>query len=137
MRDRSNGRENSRTETSVPVVREQLRVGSRQVVTGRVILNKKVQEREELVDIPLVSENYRVERIRINVPVDSAPTIRHTDNTTIIPIVEEVAVIKKQLMLREELRITRVRTEVHRPQRVKLKRERIDVSSAPPHKNEN
>jgi uncharacterized protein (TIGR02271 family) len=131
MRGGPNDRDTERTE-SIPVVKEQIRVGSREVVTNRVVLNKKIEEREELVDIPLLSENYRVQRIPMNLNLDSAPAVRHVGDTTIIPIVEEVAVIKKQLVLREELHITRVRTTVRRPQKVRLKQERIEVSTASP-----
>ena len=120
------------TETSVPVVEEQIQVGSREVVTERVVLSKKVGQREELIEVPLVFENYRIKRIPMNLPVDSPPAVRHVGDTTIVPVVEEVAVINKQLILREEVHITRARTEVRLPQRVSLKRERIDVLTAPP-----
>ena len=90
-----------------------------------------MEEREELVDLPLLSENYRVERVPINRTVDASPAARCVGDTTIIPIVEEVAVITKQLILREELHITRIRTEVHHAQSVKLKRERAEVLIMP------
>ncbi|MBV8358206.1 MAG: DUF2382 domain-containing protein [Deltaproteobacteria bacterium] len=118
------------TKVSVPIVEEQIEVGSREVVAGRAVINKHVEEREELVDLPLLSENYRVERIPINLTVDSLPSVRRVGDTTIIPVVEEIAVVKKQLVLREELRITRIRTELRRPQRIRLKRERVDVLTA-------
>ncbi|HJU09779.1 MAG TPA: YsnF/AvaK domain-containing protein [Candidatus Binataceae bacterium] len=124
--------DSARPKTSIPIVKEQVRVGSQEVVTGRVVLNKKVDEREELIDMPLISENYRVERIPKNLRLDGVPAVRRQGDVTIIPVVEEVAVVTKQMVLREELRITRVRTKVNRSQRVRLKRERIDVSTVPP-----
>lgn len=117
--------------TSVPVVEEQIQVGSHEVTTGRVILSKKVEERDELVDVPLLAENYRIERVPLNLTVDAPPGVRRVGDTTIIPVIEEIAVVKKQLVLREELHITRVRNEVRRPQRVTLKRETIDVMRVP------
>jgi uncharacterized protein (TIGR02271 family) len=116
-------------EVSVPIVEEQIEVGLREIVAERAVINKHI---EELVDLPLLSENYRVERIPINLTVDSLPSVRCVGNITIIPVVEEVAVVKKQLVLREELRITRIRTELRCPQRVSLKRERVDVLIASP-----
>lgn len=119
------------SKTSVPVLEEQVHVGSHEVATGRVVLSKKVEERNELVSVPLASENYRIERVPLNLAVDAPPAVRRVGDTTIIPVIEEVAVVKKQLVLREELHITRLRTEVRQPQRVTLKRERVDVTRVP------
>ena len=126
--DQSGPREST---ISVPIVEERAEVGSRKVVKERAVINKKVEEREELVDLPLLSENYRVERVPINRTVDASPEARCVGDTTIIPIVEEVAVITKQLVLREELHITRIRTEVHHTQSVSLKRETAEVLTMP------
>jgi hypothetical protein len=63
--------------------------------------------------------------------VNEPPSVRYVGNTTIIPLLEEVAVVKKQLVLREELRITRVSTELRHPQSVMLKRETVDVLTVP------
>jgi stress response protein YsnF len=41
----------------------------------------------------------------------------------IISLLEEVPVVEKRLMLKEELRITRRRVEAHRPMRVTLRSE--------------
>jgi uncharacterized protein (TIGR02271 family) len=119
------------TEVSVPVVEEQVEVGSRQIVTGRIVISKKVEEHEEVVNAPCFSEQYRVERIPMNLAVDNPPPVRCMGETTIIPVIEEVAVVKKQLVLREELRITRIRTELSRSERVRLKRARVDVVKVP------
>jgi len=59
------------------------------------------------------------------------PPVRHEGNTMIIPLLEEVLVVEKRLMLREELRVTRTQTEFHAPQQVTLRREEITVDRAP------
>jgi uncharacterized protein (TIGR02271 family) len=132
MKDTGNHEQYEATKVSVPIVEEQIKVGSRKIVTERVLINKNVEEHEELINLPLLSENYRVERIPINLTVDSPPSVRHVGDTIVIPVIEEVAVVKKQLVLREELRITRVRSEHRCLQRVRLMREKVDVSVAPP-----
>ncbi len=124
-------RGNVGTEVCVPVVEEQVEVGSHQIVTGRIVISKKIEEREQVVNAPCFSEQYRVERIPMNLAVDSPPPVRRMGETTVIPVIEEVAVVKKQLVLREELRITRIRTELNRPERVRLKRARVDVVKVP------
>ena len=46
-----------------------------------------------------------------NIPVGlQVDAMRQEDNTAIVPIVEEVLVVERRLMLKEEVRITSVRT---------------------------
>jgi stress response protein YsnF len=111
----------------IPVVEESLSVDKRQLETDRIVLKKHVDEHEEIVDEPLFAEKVEVRRVPINMPVDEPTPIRETDGTTVIPVFEEVAVVKKQLMLKEELHITKVRSQVHNPQRVRLRRETVEI----------
>jgi stress response protein YsnF len=45
----------------------------------------------------------------------------------IVPLYEEVLVVEKRLMLREELHITTTRTEMHQPQSVTLRSEDVVI----------
>jgi uncharacterized protein (TIGR02271 family) len=114
----------------VPVMEEELRVGKRVVETGRVRVTKHVHEREEIVDEPLMREEYDVERVPIDEFVDEPVGPRHEGETLIVPVLEEVLVVEKRLVVREELRITRRMTEERRPQRVKLLSEEVSVERA-------
>lgn len=111
----------------VPVMEEELRVGKRVVETGRVRIHKTVHEHEEVVDEPLMREEYDVERVPIDEFVDGPVGPRHEGETLIVPVLEEVLVVEKRLVVREELRITRKRSEERRPQRVKLLSEEVSV----------
>lgn len=111
----------------VPVMAEELRVGERVVETGRVRVHKTVHEREELLDQPLMREEYDVERVPIDEFVDGPVGPRQEGETLIVPVLEEVLVVEKRLVVREELRITRRRTEESRPQHVKLLSEEVSV----------
>ena len=111
----------------VPVIEEELRVGKRVVETGRVRIRKTVHEHEEVVDEPLMREEYDVERVPIDEFVDGPVGPRHEGETLVVPVLEEVLVVEKRLVVREELRITRKRTEERRPQRVKLLSEEVSV----------
>jgi len=113
--------------TVVPVVEEELRVGKRVVETGRVRVTKSVGEREELVDEPLVREEYEVERVPVGVYVDEPVGPRHEGDTLIVPVLEEVLVVEKRLLVREELRITRRQTEGRETRRVTLLSEEVSV----------
>jgi uncharacterized protein (TIGR02271 family) len=100
----------------MPVLEETLEIHKRQVETGRVRLTKIVREREELVDEPLLHHEVTVERKALNCVVEHPPAARQEGDTLIIPIVEEILVIEKRLILKEELHITTRQTETHAPQ---------------------
>jgi uncharacterized protein (TIGR02271 family) len=116
----------------VPVMEEELRVGKRVVETGRVRVTKTVSEREELVDVPLMREEFDVERVPVNAFVDGPVAPRHEGETLVVPVLEEVLVVEKRLLVREELRITRRTSEEHRPQRVTLLSEEVSVERRGP-----
>jgi uncharacterized protein (TIGR02271 family) len=119
-------------ELVVPVVVEEIDVQKRQWETGGVRVRMEVREREEVVDQPLVREEVRVERVPINQVVEAAPRLRQEGNTTVIPVLEEVLVVEKRLMLKEEVRITKRQFEAHEPQRVVLRSEEPMVERLQP-----
>jgi stress response protein YsnF len=79
------------------------------------------------VDVPLLHERVRVTRTRVERPVSSAPPVRHEGDTLVIPVVEERVVVEKRLFVREEIRITRVRTETPAGERVRVRAEHVEV----------
>lgn len=111
----------------VPVMVEELDVQKRQVTTGRVRISKVVREREELVDEPLLREEVIIERVAINRFVDAVIPVRYEGDTMIVSLLEEVPVVEKRLMLKEELRITRRQVEAHKPISVTLRSEEATV----------
>jgi uncharacterized protein (TIGR02271 family) len=117
-------------EIVVPVVEEELRVGKRVVETGRVRVTKTVREHEEVVDQPLMREEYDVERVAVDEFVDGPVGPRYEGETLVVPVLEEVLVVEKRLVVREELRVTRRRTEEREPLRVKLLSEEVSVERA-------
>lgn len=116
----------------VPIIEEELTVGKRVVETGGVRINKTVQVRQETVDVPLIEDHAEVERVAVNRMVDVAPEVRHDGETLIVPILEEVLVVEKRLMLREELHIRLRRDQVHKPQEVTLRREQVEIERFAP-----
>lgn len=116
----------------VPLIEEQLRVHRRKVEAGRVRVRKRVHEREEVVDEPLMQEDVEVERVPVNRPVDGPVPVRYEGDTMIISLLEEVLVVEKRLILREELHVTRHRTEIRDVQRVTLRTEEGLVERLPP-----
>jgi uncharacterized protein (TIGR02271 family) len=122
----------------LPVIVEALDVQTRRVETGRVRLHKTVQTREVLVDEPLLREDVAVERVPVNRVVEGPIPVRYEGDTMIVSVLEEVLVVETRLLLTEEMRITRRRTETHRPVPVTVRRadvtaERVDRERNEPH----
>lgn len=116
----------------VPVIEEELRVGKRVVETGRVRVTKSVSEREELLDVPLMREEFDVEHVPVNEYVDGPVLPWHDGDTLVVPVLEEVLVVEKRLLVREELRITRRKTEERETRRVTLLSEDVSVERLGP-----
>jgi uncharacterized protein (TIGR02271 family) len=111
----------------VPVLQEVLYVHTTPVETGRVRIRKIVHEHEEIVDPPLWRDEVVIERVPINRVVEGPISVRSEKDAVIIPVLEEVFVIEKRLLLKEEVRITKHHIETHMPQRVILRREETVV----------
>jgi uncharacterized protein (TIGR02271 family) len=112
----------------IPVVEETLEVSRERVETGRVRISKSVESREEVVDEPLNREKLRVEHVPINQVVSGdIPKIREEGDVTVIPILEERVVTRTELVLVEEVRVHRERSEYRNPQRITLRKEVVAV----------
>jgi stress response protein YsnF len=59
--------------------------------------------------------------------LDGTVSVRQEGDTLIVPLVEDVLVLEKRLVLREEVRVTKKRRQVRSPQQVILRREEVIV----------
>jgi hypothetical protein len=73
-----------------------------------------------LFNEPLFSEDVHIERVPVNRIISGPAQTRQEGDTTIIPVVEEVITIQKRILLREEVRITRKRSEIREPRRIRM-----------------
>jgi uncharacterized protein (TIGR02271 family) len=111
----------------LPVTQEALEVHTTPVETGHVGIRKVVHEREETIDSPLLHDEVVVECIPVNRIVEGPIPVRSEEDSLVIPLLEEVFVVEKRLLLKEEVRITKRRVETHTPHRVTLRREEAVV----------
>jgi len=113
---------------AIPLVEERVSIAKRQVESERVQVRISVEEREESVPVELAHDQVEVERVPRNVPVSELPSVRHEGNTTIIPVVEEVVVLEKRMVLVEEIHVRRVSatTTEHVPVVIRSERASID-----------
>jgi uncharacterized protein (TIGR02271 family) len=95
------------SEEVIPLVEETATVGKRQVVTGRVRVRTITDTIEEIAQANVRQESVEVTRVPVDRVVETAPEIRTEGDVTILPVVEEVLVVEKRLVLKEELHIRR------------------------------
>ncbi len=118
--------------TVIAVVQEELALTKRVVETAKgVRVTKTVSEREEIVDEMLAIDDVVVERVRMDqvVAADNLPGIRYEGRTMVVPILEEILVIEKRTILKEELRITSAHREVRDLQKIILRNEEVSVET--------
>src|SRR5919206_1843470 len=109
------------------LVEERLKVGKREVERGRVVVRTRVDTRKEIAEAELRQEEVSVERVPVGRPVEAPPPVREEDGVLIVPVLEEQLVVTTQLVLKEEIRITKKsRTETVR-EPVTLRSERAEV----------
>jgi stress response protein YsnF len=94
-------------EEIIPLVEETATVDKRQVVTGRVRVQTITDIVEELARADVQRESVEVTRVPIDKVVETAPEIRTEGDVTVVPVLEEVLVVEKRLVLKEELHIRR------------------------------
>ncbi|MDB5243840.1 MAG: hypothetical protein JWP57_4466 [Spirosoma sp.] len=130
------GGSNAVESTVIPVIEEQLQVEKQVIETGRLLINKTVREEEQVVTTPLMHDEISVERVPINKYVETIPVVRYENELTIVPVVKEVLVLEKRLMLVEEVHITKRRLSTDDTQRVMLRREEVTVERVPPNETD-
>ena len=124
--------EDSSSSETTPVFEEKLRVAKAERDADRVTIRTIVSERTEYADIELKSSDLIVERIAINRVVDAAPSVRQEGDTVIVPVIEEIMVVERQLLLKEELRVRQQPIVQHVREPVVLRSEEVSVNWHPP-----
>ena len=91
----------------IPILEEELDVSKRTVRTGTVRVETSTTIVDEVASALLETSNVEVVRVPVGREIDEAPQVRTEGDTTIVPVLEEVLVVQKRLILKEELHITR------------------------------
>ena len=82
-----------------------------------VRLSRVVESVREDVGAALLREEVDIHRVPVNQYVEEAPPIRYEDDRIIIPVLEEVLHVEKRLLVKEEVVVTKRRTQVAAEQR--------------------
>ena len=114
----------------VPAVQEEMQIDMRLVDTGRgVRIHKTVLQAPHVIEQPLAREEFIVEHIRQDQLINEGPIPepRYEGDTFVIPVLEEVLVVRTQWRIKEEIRITRLRRPIMTTQTVVLKSDQVKV----------
>lgn len=123
-------------ERVLPLVEENLVTQRRTVETGTVRVRTVLQQREEVARAEIYRQAVSVEHIAVNREIDEVPVPWEDGDVLVIPVVEEILVVEKRLILREEVRVRRRREVDQIEQPISLRSmealvERRGVSATP------
>jgi uncharacterized protein (TIGR02271 family) len=118
-------------EEIIPVAEEEVSVSKREVTTGRVRVETRTDLVEETVSAELSSGEVEVERVPVGRDIDHMPDIRTEGDTIVVPVVEEVLVVERRLVLKEELHVKRRTATETVEVPVTLRKQRADITRVP------
>lgn len=111
----------------LPLYAEQVAI-SKRVRKTRVQVARTTRTREAVVEEDLAHEQVVVERVAIGRVVDAVPDVRQDGDVTILPVMEEIVVVERRLILKEEVHIRRVRTTERHVETVTLREQEVAVT---------
>ena len=120
---------------TLPVVEETARIDKRVVETGRVRVSTRTETVDQVLRESLRSDTVEVTRVSVDRMLSEGevpPAVREEDGVTIIPVLEEILVVEKRLVLKEELHIRRSSADEDVEVPVTLRRQRAVVERVSP-----
>ena len=123
----------ARGDATIPVTEEQLEVGRRVVeIEATLRLRKQVEQVPVQADTSVIREFVDVRRVPVGRVIDAPMGVRHEGEVMVVPVVEERLVTRKELVLVEELHLTRHREVREDQAEFTLRRERVVVERLDP-----
>ncbi len=103
---------------------EELRAGVRQREAGSMNVKKSVRTEREEVRVPRRREEVDVERVPVNREVAEA---EFGDEEVVVQVFEEVVVVSKRVVLKEEIRLRKRVVEDEEVVEVDLRKEEVEI----------
>lgn len=125
-------REQQTKDLRIPLHVEEMSVSRREIKKATVQVTLVTGTREQLIDEELTHVRVEIERVPIDRTVEVAPPIRQEGDITIIPVVEEIVVVERQLVLKEEVRVRRVSTKEQHQETVVLRQQEAVITREEP-----
>jgi stress response protein YsnF len=115
-------------ERRIPLAAETAHIEKREVETGRVRVSTRTEAFTETVRAELDRQVVEVTRVAVGREITEVPQVRTEGTLTVLPVVEEILVVEKRLVLKEELHI-RFRSEREKVEApVELRRQVAEVT---------
>ena len=113
--------------TTIPVIEENAIVDKLRTVTGKVSITvtPNVETDERSIDLNQVT--YREERFTKDEVVEERPPVRQEGNVTIIPVLQEEAIIVKRWRLIEEIHLIREETTERVTESIDLRKDLVSI----------
>ena len=120
---------------TLPLIAETARIDKRAVETGRVRVSTRTETIDQVLRETLRSDMVGVTRVPINRTLaegETPPVVREENGVTIIPVLEEILVVEKRLVLKEEVHVrqTTAGEDVEMP--VTLRRQQAVIERVSP-----
>jgi uncharacterized protein (TIGR02271 family) len=119
-------------ELRVQRTEEELRVGTREREAGRMNVRKRVRTDREQVRVPTRREEVNVERVPMNEERTGAEI---GEDEVSMPVVEEEAVVGKQSMVKEEVRVRKDVVQDEEVVEEDVRKEEVDVDDRTERRN--
>ena len=116
----------------IPLHVEEVSVSRREVAKANVQIALITGTREQLIDEELTHVRVEIERVPIGRTIEVVPPISHEGDITIIPVVEEMVVVERRLVLKEEVRVRRVSTKEQHQETVVLRQQEAVITREDP-----
>jgi len=115
-----------------PLHEEEVSLSRREIKKANVQVALVTGTREQLIDEELTHVRVEIERVPIDRTVEVAPPTRQEGDITIIPVVEEIVVVERRLVLKEEVRVRRVSTKEQHQETLVLRQQEAVVTREEP-----
>jgi uncharacterized protein (TIGR02271 family) len=109
---------------------EELRIGRRLEKTGDVRVAKHVETEHVRHDVPVRQEQVHIERRPVDRAAGAAPEFRNQE--TIVPVMEEEAVIEKRPVVKEEIVISKAPVTKQKTVETDLRHEEVEIGRSSP-----
>lgn len=108
---------------------EQLDVGTTEVQTGEVTVNKTVNEETQTVDVPVTHEEVTIERhpVTDGTPIDGSLDLE--DETLVVPVNEEQIDVNKRAVVTDEVTVNKETKEDVKQVSDTVRKENLDVQT--------
>lgn len=118
------------TDVVIPIVEEKAVISKREIPGDKVTVRTIVNSHEELLKDVVMQQNVIVERVALDEEISEIPQIRQVDGTTIIPVVDEILVVEKRYVLREEIHVRKYEVAVEVEETVTLRSTDVNIEKS-------